>query len=262
MLESRWQIALASPGVAAYNRGMFNSLWFIAWAFICLIFVLAAFRLGKSWLFGMVVANAILANIFVIKGMTLFGLAATGGNAVYASIFLATDILAEHYGPKTARNAVFLGFFASIFFLLGSQFILRFEPTDFDIAQDAFTTIFSLTPRIVMGSMVAYLISQNLDVWLFHTIRRMTAGRFLWLRNNGSTFISQFVDSAIFTLIAFWGIYPELLSMIIFTWLVKIIVAACDTPFIYLASHFKPPGLKRRGGNSSNVVQSATTACS
>jgi len=222
---------------------MFNSLLFVAWMLVCLAFILTAFRFGRSWLFGMVVANAILANIFVIKGMTLFGLAATGGNAVYASIFLATDILAEHYGPKTARRAVFLGFFASIFFLAGSQFILRFEPADYDIAQGAFATIFALTPRIVIGSMVAYLISQNLDIFLFHSIRRMTAGRFLWLRNNGSTFISQLVDSAIFTLIAFWGVYPELTEMIVFTWLVKIIVAACDTPFIYLASYFKPQDL-------------------
>ena len=219
---------------------MANSLLFVAWALVCLAFVLVAFRLGKSWLFGMVVANAILANIFVIKGMTLFGLAATGGNAVYASIFLATDLLAEHYGHRTARRAIFLGFFTSIFFMVGSQFILKFQPADYDIAQEAFSTIFTLTPRIVIGSMIAYLISQNLDVWLFQVIRRKTGGRLLWLRNNGSTFVSQFVDSVIFTLIAFWGVYPELLQMIIFTWLVKIIVAACDTPFIYLAAHFKP----------------------
>jgi len=219
---------------------MCNSVWFIVWVIVCLAFVLTAFRLGKHWLFGMVVANAILANIFVVKGMYLFGLAATGGNAVYASIFLATDILAEHYGPKAAREAVFLGFFASIFFLAGSQIILAFQPAEYDIAQDSFKTIFSLTPRIVIGSMVAYLISQNLDIWLFHSIRRKTGGRMLWLRNNASTFISQFIDSIIFTVIAFWGVYPQLAQMILFTWLVKIVVAVCDTPFIYLAAYFSP----------------------
>ena len=147
---------------------MFNSVWFIAWTLVCLAFVLVAFRLGKSWLFGMVVANAILANIFVIKGMTLFGLAATGGNAGYASIFLATDLLAEHYGPRTARRAVFLGFFASIFFMVGSQFILKFQPADYDIAQEAFSTIFALTPRIVIGSMIAPIKMTILtESWLY-----------------------------------------------------------------------------------------------
>jgi len=219
---------------------MYNSVWFIVWVIVCLAFVLAAHRLGSKWLFGMVVANAILANIFVVKGMYLFGLAATGGDAVYASVLLATDILAEPYGPTAAREAVFLGFFASIFFLVGSQIILAFQPADYDIAQDAFQKIFSLTPRIVIGSMVAYLISQNLDIWLFHNIRRKTGGRMLWLRNNVSTFTSQLIDSIIFTLIAFWGVYPQLAQMILFTWLVKIVVAICDTPFIYLAAYFSP----------------------
>lgn len=227
---------------------MANSVLFLIWVLVCLSFVLVAFRFGKCWLFGLVVANVILANIFVVKGMVLFGLAATGGNAVYASIFLATDILAEYYGYNTARRAVFLGFFASVFFLIGTQFILKFDPADYDIAQPAFSTIFALTPRIVIASMIAYLISQNLDISLFHAIKRLTGGRHLWLRNNGSTIASQFVDTAIFTLIAFWGVYPHLLEMILFTWLLKVIVAICDTPFMYLAAHFKPNDSADRQG--------------
>lgn len=216
---------------------------FIIWVIVCLAFVLVAFRLGKSWLFGIVVANAILANIFVLKGMYLFGMAATGGNAVYAAIFLSTDLLAEHYGPNTARRAVFMGFFASIFFMVGTQFILQFQPADFDIAHEPFMSIFSFMPRIVIASMVAYLISQNLDIWLFHKIRDKTDGRFLWLRNNGSTVVSQLIDSVIFTLIAFWGVYDQLMQLTMATWAIKVVVAACDTPFIYLASYFKPTEL-------------------
>ncbi len=223
---------------------MFNSLWFLLWAVVCLGFVLTAFRLGKIWLFGMVATNAILANIFVVKGMTLFGLSATGGNAVYAAIFLSTDLFAEHYGSRTARRAVHLGFFASIFFLVGSQMILVFQPADFDFAQPAFETIFSLTPRIVLGSMVAYLISQHLDISLFLLLRRLTKERYLWFRNTGSTVISQLIDSIIFTLIAFVGVYPDLGEMILFTWLVKVVVAVIDTPFVYLARYFRPPDME------------------
>ncbi len=223
---------------------MENSLWFIVWVIVCLAFVLAAFRMGKSWLFGIVVANAILANIFVLKGMYLFGLAATGGNAVYAAIFLATDLLAEHYGPKVARQAVFMGFFASIFFLVGTQFILKFQPADFDIAHQSFALIFGFTPRIIIASMAAYLTSQNLDIWIFHRIRAKTGERFLWLRNNGSTIVSQLIDSTIFTFLAFWGVYEELIQLTIATWAIKVVVAACDTPFIYLASYFKPEELE------------------
>ncbi len=216
-----------------------NELLFIIMTLISLVFMLIAFRLGKNWVMAMIAVSAVLANIFVIKGMYLFGLAATGGNIIYASIFFGTDLLAEHYGKKTARKAVWIGFFASLFFLITSQFILRFVPADYDIAQEAFKTIFSLTPRIVLGSMIAYLISQNLDVWIFAKLKAKTEGKYLWLRNNASTWASQLVDSIIFTLIAFLGVYPMLWQMILFTYIIKLIVAALDTPFIYLSKKIK-----------------------
>ncbi|MBU1131541.1 queuosine precursor transporter [Patescibacteria group bacterium] len=217
---------------------MNNELLFIIMSLVSLSFVLLAFRLGKVWLVGIICANVILMNIFVVKGMYLFGLAATGGNVLYASIFLATDLLCEHYGKKEAMRAVRIGFFVSIFFLIMSQFILRFIPADYDFAQGAMKTLFTLTPRIVLGSMAAYLVSQHLDVWLFNKIKEKTQGRMLWLRNNGSTFVSQLVDSAIFTVIAFAGVYP-LLELIVFTYIIKIIVAVLDTPFMYFSKMIK-----------------------
>ena len=221
---------------------MTNEILFILMSLITLAFVLAAFKLGRIWLIALIAVMAVMMNIFVIKGMYLFGLAVTGGNVLYASIFLATDLLSEHYGKKQARQAVMIGFFASLFFLVASQLILKFQPADYDFAQGAFETLFTLTPRIVMASMVAYLISQNLDVWTFTKIKKLTGGKHLWLRNNASTWTSQLVDSIIFTIIAFAGIYP-LLEMILFTYIIKIIVAAFDTPFIYLSKFLKPKEL-------------------
>ena len=86
--------------------------------------------------------------------------------------------------------------------------------------------------------MVAYLISQHLDVWIFNKIKQKTGGKMLWLRNNGSTLISQLVDSAIFTIIAFAGVYP-LWELMLFTYIIKVIVAVLDTPFMYLAKKIK-----------------------
>lgn len=217
---------------------MNNELLFIIMSLVSLGFVLLAFRLGKAWLIGLICADVILMNIFVVKGMYLFGLAATGGNVLYASIFLATDILCEHYGKQEAIRAVRIGFFVSIFFLIMSQFILKFIPADYDFAQGAMKNLFMLTPRIVLGSMIAYLISQHLDVWLYNKIKEKTKGKMLWLRNNGSTWVSQLVDSIIFTVIAFAGVYP-LFELILFTYIIKIIVAILDTPFIYLSKKIK-----------------------
>ena len=216
-----------------------NEVIFFIWLIVSLGFVLIAHRLGRVYLFGLIAAMAVLMNIFVVKGMYLFGLAATGGNILYASIFLATDILSENYGKKEALRGVRIGFFVSLFFLAGSQAIVLFKPADFDIAHGAMQTLFFLTPRIVIGSMIAYLISQHLDVWLFEKIRKKTKGKHLWLRNNGSTMVSQMVDSALFTLIAFWGVYPKIIQIIIFTYIIKVIIAACDTPFVYLSRRIK-----------------------
>jgi len=221
---------------------MNNEVLFILMSLISLSFVLAAFRLGKVWLISLIAVNAVLMNIFVTKGMLLFGLATTGGNILYASIFLSTDILNEYYGRKEATKAVMIGFGASLFLIITSQFILKFTPASYDIASESLKTIFSLTPRIVIGSMIAYFVAQNLDVWLFDKIKSLTKSKYLWLRNNGSTFTSQLVDSIIFTTIAFGGIYP-LVNLIIFTYIIKLIVALLDTPFIYLSKSFKPKEL-------------------
>lgn len=218
---------------------MTNELLFILQTLISLSFVLLAFRFGKVWLMGFIAASAVAMNIFVLKGMVLFGLAVTGGNVLYASTFLATDLLSEHYGKKQALKAVWIGFGASVFFLIMSQIMLQYTPAEYDFAQGSFETLFTLTPRIVAGSMIAYLVAQNLDVFLFNKIKSMTGGKMLWLRNNGSTWVSQLVDSVVFTVIAFAGVYP-LFELIVFTYIIKIIVAALDTPFIYLSHAFKP----------------------
>ncbi len=217
---------------------MSNEILFIIMTLVSLSFVLLAFRLGRAWLIGLIAVQVVLMNIFVVKGIYLFGLAVTGGNVLYASIFLATDLLCEHWGKKEAVRAVRIGFFVSAFFLVMSQFIIRFIPADYDFAQEAMQTLFTLVPRIVLGSMVAYLISQHLDVWIFNKIKQKTGGKMLWLRNNGSTLISQLVDSAIFTIIAFAGVYP-LWELMLFTYIIKVIVAVLDTPFMYLAKKIK-----------------------
>ena len=225
-----------------------NELWFFSQTLISLFFTLIAFRLGYTFLIGLISAQVVLMNVFVVKQLTLFGLAVTGGNVLYASIFLGTDIIAEHYGRDKAYEAVRIGFGVSIFFLIMSQFILSYIPNEYDIAQPSFKILFSLTPRIVLGSMAAYLISQHIDVFLFHKIKQKTGGKWIWLRNNGSTFCSQLLDSVTFTLIAFGGVYHNIIELILTTYVIKIVVAAIDTPFIYLSklNFFMPNSIKLR----------------
>jgi len=219
----------------------YNECVFFAQALTALLVVLIAARFGPVALTVVVATFAVIMNIIVMKQMNLFGLAVTGGNVMYAAIFLTTDVLEEHFGPQPARRAVWAGFAASAITVLMTQFVLLYEPNQFDDAQEHLLYFFSGSqyPRVVAASMVSFLLSQHLDVWLFGKLRELTRGRFLWLRNNGSTLISQLVDSVFFTVAGLYGNVitdvSTLVSVICFTYAVKVIMALLDTPFIYLS---------------------------
>ncbi len=215
---------------------MQNILIYLVWIIVDLSLLLAAFTLwGKMGIIAVIAANVVMMNLFVLKGMRLFGLDATGGNVLYASIFLGTDIISEYYGANEARKAVLIGFFISILFLIASQFILLFSPAPWDKYHETMKELFSPVWRIIAASMVAYIVSQNLDVVTYIWMKNRFPKQ-LWLRNNGSTWSSQIVDTGLFCLIAFTGIYdtPVVLGIILSTYLLKIVVAAIDTPFLYL----------------------------
>ena len=143
-----------------------------------------------------------------------------------------------NYGEKSAKKAVYIGFFSLAATIIIMQIALMFKPNEFDFIQESLKTIFAILPRIALASLVAYGISQFHDVWAYKLWKKLFPGiRFLWLRNNASTMVSQLLDSVIFTFIAFWGLLPqsEFIQILITTYVLKLIVAAVDTPFLYLA---------------------------
>jgi len=232
---------------------LFNSLFWIGFIIADLSLAILIFRFfGKNGLYAIIVASVITANIQVVKTVEIFGFVATLGNVLYGSIFLATDILNEVYGKKEARRGVWLGFIGMALMTLWMQFGLRFIPHASDFAQDALSTIFSLMPRIAAGSMTAYIISQHHDVWAFQFWKKKTGGRFLWLRNNASTLVSQAIDSAIFCTIAFWGVFDTniWIQILTSTYVLKLLVALIDTPFIYWAKRLSPTVIAKESGTT------------
>ena len=201
--------------------------------------ILAAYRFfGKTGLYIWIPISTILANIQVLKMVDLFTIGVTLGNITYASSFLVTDILSENYGKASAKKAVFIGFFSLSATVIIMNLALMFKPNEVDFIQESLKNIFSLLPRIALASLVAYGISQLHDVWAYNFWKtRLPQMKFLWLRNNASTIVSQLLDSIIFTFIAFWGLLPtnEFFEILITTYLLKLIVAVVDTPFLYLA---------------------------
>ncbi len=224
---------------------MMNNIYFVIGLLFYLVSVLVLYKLyGKNGLYIFTVFSTILANIQVCKCIDLFGLSTTAGNTLYAATFLVTDILSEKYGKKDAQKAVKYGLTITLLWIMGTQLTLHLIPNANDYVNPSLEVVFGIVPRIAIASLIGYVCSQSIDVFLYHFIWKKTGdnqGK-LWLRNNGSTLLSQAVDTIIFTTLAFWGTYPTnvFISILVTTYLFKAIVAVCDTPFIYLARKIKP----------------------
>ncbi len=217
---------------------MSNNVLFFVLLIVQFSLTVLIYRLfGKVGLFVWICAGIIIANIQVLKTIELFGMTATLGNSLYGSIYLATDLLSEVYGKKDAKKAVYLGFFMMLSFTLIIQLVMLFKPDVSDFADGPFQLLFTILPRITLGSLMAYIVSQILDVNLFFAIKKKFGKKNeLWIRNNFSTLISQFVDTLIFVIVAFYGVFSidVLTDIFITTYILKAISSIMDTPFVYL----------------------------
>lgn len=232
----------------------FNEILWISFLFIDMFTVLLIYYFwGRIGLFISVILSLIIANIQVVKLIDLFGLTTTLGNIVYASAFLATDILSELYSKKEAYKAVLLGFIALVIITLYMQIALLYVPAIDDVAQIHLEELFAFFPRITLASLCAYLSSQTIDVTLYHMFYHITKGNLLWFRNTASTLMSQFADTVIFTVVAFLHVYPTeiLIELILTTYIFKAIIACADTPFIYCARYL---ARKRQASSYADVV--------
>lgn len=222
---------------------MFNLGWGVLFVLVNFALFLICYRLfGKMGLYAWIAAAVVLANIQVVKTIGMFGFVMTLGNTMYGTIYLTTDLLNEKYGEKEAKKAVWFGFFFLLMSTAIMQMVLVFQPQESDFGHPALQTIFGLAPRIALGSLTAYLVSQFLDVKLFSKLKIKYPTRSqLWIRNNGSTGVSQLVDTLIFCSIAFageysWDIWWEI---VITTYVLKFIISVSSTPIIYWARNFK-----------------------
>ncbi|MDJ1111863.1 queuosine precursor transporter [Macrococcus sp. S115] len=221
---------------------MTNELWAIAAFIMTFVMLVIMYRFfGKEGLFVWVAVGTVIANIQVTKSVELFGITATLGNVLFASIYLATDILNDRYGRQVAKKAVWLGFSSAIIMTVLMTISLQFHPATNDIAQQSLKTLFGVVPRIVLGSIVAYIIGQYVDVYLFNLIKkRFSSDRTFIVRAYGSTVFSSIIDTALFTLIAFTGLMPGnvLFEIFMTTYLFKLLSTIFNVPFGYWAKSF------------------------
>lgn len=195
--------------------------------------------LSALFIASLVVSNLIFQKFFYWDFFGLYTFEISVGILPYPVTFLVTDIISEIYGKKKANQVVTTGIFASFFSLLIVYAADTVPATTWSPIDDSlFARVFGATAIAVFASMAAYLLAQYIDIQLFHFWKKLTKGKHLWLRNNFSTFLSQFVDtfSVLFLLCSFGKIDWELFSGLLLSgFLFKVLIAALDTPFLYAA---------------------------
>ena len=211
---------------------------------------------GRVWLVALFVSSLVVGQVLAVKVLFLStpvafpvtgGIIVPAGVLAYAVTFFATDCTAELYGRDAATHLVRVGFvmlLAVMLPLVGLAIAAPGLDAPGLVAPEAFNTVLSFSPNIIVAGLVAYVVSQHWDVFAFHRIRDATGGEKLWLRNVGSTLTSQAIDTILFVTLAFYVLpsvgagSPSDLSfvgaLILGQYLLKIAIAVVDTPFVYL----------------------------
>lgn len=200
--------------------------------------------LGALFITSLVVSNLIFQKFFYwnpfgeveIFGVSLFEISV--GILPYPITFLITDLISEIFGRQKANQIVTAGIFAS-FFSMAIILVAEVAPAieSSPINDEIFTQVFALSPIAVFASMIAYLLAQYVDIAIYHFWKKLTKGKYLWLRNNFSTFLSQFIDT--FTVVGLLCVFKILpwdlfFGLVVSGFIFKIFIAFIDTPFLYL----------------------------
>lgn len=204
--------------------------------------------LGKTGLYVWTAIATICVNIEVLVLLEAFGMEQTLGNILFATTFLATDMLSELEGKKAANTAVKVGILTSITFIIITQSWFLYTPASGDFIMPSLRAVFSNTPRLMIVSVSVYAVAQMFDVWMYHLLWKKTTEKFgdskkyLWVRNNGSTLISQLINTILFNFLAFAGIFETstIISICISSYIVFFVTSLLDTPILYFARTMKP----------------------
>ncbi|AZQ43323.1 queuosine precursor transporter [Nonlabens ponticola] len=193
--------------------------------------------LAALFICSLVVSNLIFQKFFYWNPFGLFRFEISVGLLPYPITFLITDLVSEIYGRRKANDLVLAGIFASVF-SLGIIYVADKAPAiESSAIQDAlFTKVFGATTLAVISSMMAYLFAQFVDIQIYHFWKRVTKGKMLWLRNNLSTFFSQFVDTmSVLLLLCYAELLPweKFWPLLGAGFLFKVLVALLDTPLLY-----------------------------
>jgi uncharacterized integral membrane protein (TIGR00697 family) len=220
---------------------MMNELIFILHSIIIALCSLIALYGGSGALIAYVSIQCILANIMVLKQVTLFGLSATCADPFTIGATLGLNLLQEYYGRAITKKTIAINFGLLVFYLIMSQIHLWYIPNTADTMHPHFVTLFSFMPRLIIASFSVFLISQSVDYWLYGILQRSRLSRFLVLRNYGSILVSQLIDTVLFSLFGLYGLVDSIVHIIVISYAVKVLAIIITVPFIALSKRIAIP---------------------
>lgn len=191
------------------------------------------------FLFSLYITGMVLVNTVGSKIINLFGVRVSVGIFFMPVLFLITDIVGEVRGRAQATHFIRFSTIMLALMLGVTAIFVKVKPHPTWDLQLPYEQIFGMSMRMSLASLISFGIGQCIDVAIFMTLKELTKGKMLWLRNNVGTITSQFIDTVIFMFIAFYQLTPTftvpyLFSLIIPYWLFKVLFALIDTPFCYL----------------------------
>ena len=214
---------------------MMNELLFFAQITLISFATVGFGRLGKEALVSYLSLLFVIANIFVIKQITLFSWYATSADAFIIGISFGINLLQEVWGKNIARKAIWISFACSAFYMIMAEFVLRYIPIAEDMTQPHFAFILGNTTRIIIASFISYIITQTTDTYLYAYLKEKANGNYFVARNYISICSSQLFDTILFSFLGLYGIITNIGDIIIVSYVIKIIALIMITPWLIFA---------------------------
>lgn len=209
-----------------------NELIFLLQIVLLLGFTLGARKLGKEALVSWVCLLAFIANLFVLKQITLFGLSVTASDAYVIGSLLGLNMIQEYYSSEDAKKTTWICFFLMLFFAIIAKVHLLYIPNAYDISQDAFITLLTPSFRLFIASLSVFFIVQQIDIRFFRFLKKKLPNLSFALRAGIALTLSQFLDTVLFSFTGLYGIVESLAEIIVFSFAIKMIVISFSTSIL------------------------------
>ncbi len=209
-----------------------NELIFLAHIIFIGITCLVSLKFGAEALVAFLCVQPIIANLFVLKQITLFGFTATAADVYIVGSVITLNLIQEYFGKALARKSIWISFLMLLFYTIATQFQIWYAPSPVDMAHGYFFQLLQFMPRLTIASMITYLIVQHIDSFTYGFFNKLFAGKHLLLRNYSTIAISQLLDTLLFSFLGLYGILADLPQVMIVSFSIKMGVMLAASPFI------------------------------